>query len=60
MNACEIVYTIVQNGDQVRQKQVWIEKSRKALVLAYTAILDIFDTYNTVFEESLSSVVIIW
>lgn len=60
MNACEIVYTIVQNGDQGRQKQVWIEKSRKALVLAYTAYLDIFDTYNTVFEESLSSVVIIW
>jgi hypothetical protein len=60
MNACEIVYTIVQNGAQARQKQVWIEKSRKTLVLSYTAILDVFDTYDTVFEESLSSIVILW
>ena len=60
MNTCEIVYTIIQNEVQVRQKQVWIEKNGKTLILSYSAILDVFDTYDTVFEESLSSVVILW
>ena len=60
MNAFEIIYTIIQNEVQVKQKQVWIEKSRKTLILSYSAISDVFDTYDTVFEESLSSVVIIW
>ena len=39
---------------------LWIEKNGKTLILSYSAILDVFDTYDTVFEESLSSVVILW
>lgn len=60
MNAFEIIYTVIQNEVQAKQKQVWIEKSGMTLILSYGAFLDVFDTYNTVFEESLSSVVILW
>ena len=60
MSAFEIIYTINQDEVQVKQKQVWIEKSRKTLILSYSAISNVFDTYDTVFEESLSSVVILW
>lgn len=58
MNAYELVYTFTQGTFQLKQKQVAIEKDNKALVLTYSALLSSYDTYLSVFEQSLSSLVI--
>ena len=62
MNAYEFVATYISSYVQdvvVKSKEVIIEKNRKGLIAGYSAPENSFDVYDTVFEESLSSVVII-
>jgi hypothetical protein len=61
MNSHEIVYTIKSQEELIiKQKQILIEKKNKALILAFSATQNSFNTYDTIFEESLNTVKIIW
>lgn len=62
MNAYEFEATYISDYVQdvvVKVKEVFIEKNRKGLMACYTAPENSYDVYETVFEESLSSVVIL-
>jgi len=55
MNAYEIAYTM----NILKQKMVMVEKNNVILILVYSALETSYDTYLTLFEESLSSLTIV-
>ncbi len=59
MTAHEIIYTYLQGVYDLKQKQVMVEKNRKTIILTYTAIVSAYDNYLSLFEQSVSSIVII-
>lgn len=62
MNAYEFVATYISDYVQdvvAKVKEVFIEKNRKGLMICLTVPENSYDEYETVFEESLSSVVIV-
>ena len=54
MNAYEFVYS----ANMLKQKLVLVEKDNLVLVLVYSALESSYDNYVTVFDESVSSLVI--
>ena len=59
MAAHEIIYTYLQGVNNLKQKQVMVEKNRKTIILTYSAIVSSYDNYLSVFDQSVSSIVII-
>ena len=59
MSAYEIIYAYLQGVYNLKQKQVIVEKNRNTIILTYSATISSFDNYLSVFEQSVSSIVII-
>jgi hypothetical protein len=59
MNAQEITYTFAQGIYSLQGKQVYIEKSKIVYCLTYTALLDTYNTYLSVIDQSINSFTII-
>ena len=57
MDAYEIVFTHYSEIDHlIKQKQVFIKKNTKVIILLFSATVDSYNTYNSTFEECLNSV----
>lgn len=58
MNGYEIVYTFTQGIFQAKSKQVGVEKDGYAFVLTFVALVDNYDEYNSIIEQSINSFMI--
>ena len=59
MTAHEIIYAYLQGVYNLKQKQVIVEKNRNTIILTYSATISSYEKYLSVFEQSVSSIVII-
>jgi hypothetical protein len=59
MNAYDLIYTATQGEFDIKQMQVFIEKNSKTFTISFTASINSYDDYITLFEESMSSFTIV-
>jgi hypothetical protein len=59
LNTYELVYSEGQEPNMLQHKQVLFEKNKKIYSLAYTSLVDTYDTYISVVDQSINSFTII-
>jgi hypothetical protein len=59
LNGEEIIYTFMQGALSYKGKQVYIQKNKTVYCLTYTALVDSYDTYNSVVEQSITSFTVV-
>jgi hypothetical protein len=59
LNAYELVYSEGQEPNMLQHKQVLFEKNKKIFSLTYTSLVDTYDTYISVVDQSINTFTVI-
>ena len=59
MNAYEVVGAFTLETIEMKSKSIYIEKNRVCFIITYVAILDDYDTYLSIVDQSINSFTIV-